>query len=110
MANFEESFRLISERKVGGGQKATASDEKVFVGKVDPWLGVKIRTRIKLNEPRESFYTSSNMRLRDSKVGQSGHHIHVEVFGLVELHDLHDLRVMVAEADAHNRSVVVVLK
>ncbi|GGE01804.1 hypothetical protein GCM10011390_20810 [Aureimonas endophytica] len=35
----------------------------------------------RLKEPNESFYTSSNHRLRDSHVGRSGHWVDIEVFG-----------------------------
>jgi hypothetical protein len=34
-----------------------------------------------LIEPRESFYTISNHRLRDSYVGRSGHWVDIEVAG-----------------------------
>ena len=36
-------------------------------------------SRVRLIDPNESFYTSSNHRLRDSHVGRAGHWVDIEV-------------------------------
>ena len=38
-------------------------------------------SRVRLIDPNESFYTSSNHRLRDSHVGRAGHWVDIEVRG-----------------------------
>lgn len=79
-ASFDEAFRQIGHVKVGGGPKATEADRFTFVGNVGSGL-VFLTSRVRLIEPRESYYTPSNMRLRDSFVGRGGHWVDIEVRG-----------------------------
>jgi hypothetical protein len=71
-------FQAVARRKVNGGPKATASDEITWAGlwRERRWLLV---SRPRLNNPLESFVTSSGHRLRDSWVGSSGHWIDLVV-------------------------------
>jgi hypothetical protein len=78
--SFKEAFRQIGQRKVGGGPKTTAADEFLWCGNLGHGL-LFLRSRIRLIDPNESFYTSSNHRLRDSHVGRAGHWIDIEVIG-----------------------------
>lgn len=55
-ATFDESFRQIGSRMVGGGPKATEADEFTFVGNIGSGL-VFLISRVRLIEPHESFYT-----------------------------------------------------
>lgn len=77
---FGEAFRQIGRRTVGGGPKTVGADEHLFCG--NPGLGIVfLNSRVRLIEPKESFYTSSNYRLRDSHVGRSGHWVDIAVLG-----------------------------
>jgi hypothetical protein len=79
-ASFDAAFRQIGRKKVGGGPKSTESDEFLFCGNLG--LGILFLTsRVRLIEPNESFYTSSNHRLRDSHVGRAGHWVEITVRG-----------------------------
>jgi hypothetical protein len=79
-ATFDEAFRLMSRKKVGGGPKTTAADEFLFCGNLGSGL-IYLRSRVRLREPNESFYTGSNHRLRDSFVGSGGHWVDIEILG-----------------------------
>jgi hypothetical protein len=79
-ATFDQAFRQIGGRKVGGGQKTTAADEYLFCGDLGSGR-IYLRPRVRLIDPRESFYTCSNHRLRDSHVGSGGHWVDIEVLG-----------------------------
>lgn len=79
-ASFKEAFRQIGQKKVGGGPKTTSADEFLFCGNLGGGL-LFLRSRVRLIDPNESFYTCSNHRLRDSYVGRSGHWIDIEVIG-----------------------------
>ncbi|GAA4134685.1 hypothetical protein GCM10023067_59970 [Aminobacter aganoensis] len=103
-ANFDEAFRQIGQRKVGGGPKTTSADEFLFCGNLGSGI-LFLRTRVRLNDPHESFYTSSNHRLRDSHVGRSGHWIDLEVRGDCTDDELELIRCLAQEADT--RPVVV---
>ncbi len=70
-ARFDEAFRQIGRKPVGGGPKTTPADETLFCGNLGSGL-LFLTSRVSLIDPNESFYTSSNMRLRDSHVGRSG--------------------------------------
>lgn len=61
-----------------------------------------LRTRVRLNDPHESFYTSSSHRLRDSR---AGHRIDLEVRGDCSDAELELIRRLAQEADT--RPVVV---
>jgi hypothetical protein len=74
-------FRRIGARKVGGGPKCTGADEFIFVGNLGRGI-LFLSSRVRLIEPHESFYTSSNHRLRDSHVGRSGHWVDIQVHGI----------------------------
>jgi len=78
---FDEAFRRIGQRRVGGGPKTTEADEFTFIGNLGDGI-VFLTSRVRLIDPNESFYTSSNHRLRDSHVGRSGHWIDIQVCGL----------------------------
>jgi hypothetical protein len=86
-ASFKEAFRQIGGKKVGGGPKTTAADEFLWCGNLGRGL-LFLQSRVRLIEPNESFYTSSNHRLRDSYVGRSGHWVDVEVMGECSDEDL----------------------
>lgn len=103
-ATFNEAFRRIGARKIGGGPKTTAADEFIFCGNLGSGI-LFLTTRVRLIEPLESFYTSSNHRLRDSHVGRSGHWVDISVRGDCSDDDL-DLIKRLAQ-DADTRPVIV---
>ncbi|WP_279483571.1 hypothetical protein [Aureimonas sp. SK2] len=84
---FDEAFRQIGHTKVGGGPKTIGADRRTFCGNLGSGL-LFLESTVRLVEPNESFYTSSNHRLRDSHVGRSGHWIDIEVFGKASDEDL----------------------
>jgi hypothetical protein len=91
--SFDAAFRRIGARKVGGGPKlalgpangrtrgSTGADEFTFAGNLGSGI-LFLTSRVRLIEPNESFYTSSNHRLRDSHVACSGHWVDIQVHGL----------------------------
>lgn len=79
-ATFDEAFRQIGRRQVGGGPKTTPADELLFCGNLGSGI-IFLTSRVRLIDPNESFYTSSNHRLRDSHVGRAGHWVNIEVRG-----------------------------
>ncbi len=86
-ATFGEAFRQIGQRTVCGGPKTTGADERLFCGNLGSGI-LFLTSRVRLCEPNESFYTSSNHRLRDSHVGRSGHWVDIEVRGTCPDEDL----------------------
>jgi hypothetical protein len=48
---FDEAFRQIGHRKIGGGPKATPADEFLFYGNLGSGI-LFLRTRVRLNDPR----------------------------------------------------------
>lgn len=54
---------------------------------------------MRLNDPHESFYTSSSHRLRDSHVGRAGHWIDLEVRGNCSDVELELIRRLAQDAD-----------
>lgn len=79
-ATFEEAFRKVGERKIGGAYKTNAADEFTWCGNLGSGLLI-LTSRVRLNEPLESFVTSSAHRLRDSHVGRFGHWVEIIVRG-----------------------------
>ena len=79
-ATFDAAFRQIGKREIGGGPKTVPADELIFCGNLGAGI-VFLTSRVRLVEPHESFYTSSNHRLRDSHVGRAGHWVDLEVRG-----------------------------
>ncbi|HQS08167.1 hypothetical protein [Reyranella sp.] len=79
-SSFDAAFRQIGQRKVGGGPKTTEADELLFCGNLGSGI-LFLRSRVRLIERHESFYTSSGHRLRDSKVGSGGHFVEIEITG-----------------------------
>jgi hypothetical protein len=79
-ATFDDAFRQIGKRQIGGGPKTVPADELIFCGNLGAGI-VFLTSRVRLVEPHESFYTSSNHRLRDSHVGRAGHWIDLAVRG-----------------------------
>jgi hypothetical protein len=78
---FEDVFTKIKDEKKGRPQtyaKTTQADERTWAGLIDG-KKVVVRTRPRTITEGESFLTPGNMRLRDSKVGQGGHFVDVEV-------------------------------
>ena len=75
---FDEAFKQIGQAKVGGGPKTLPADRFTFIGNLGNGLLILTST-VRLIEPNESFYTPSNMRLRDSFVGRSGHFVDIEI-------------------------------
>lgn len=103
-ASFDAAFRQIGHRKVGGGPKTTPADEFLFCGNLGSGI-LFLRTRVRLNDPHESYYTSSGHRLRDSHVGRAGHWIDLEVRGDCSDAELDLIRHLAQEADT--RPVIV---
>jgi hypothetical protein len=95
---FDEAFRQIGHRKIGGGPKATPADEFLFCGNLGSGI-LFLRTRVRLNDPHESYYTSSSHRLRDSHVGRAGHWIDLEVRGDCSEFELELIRRLAQAAD-----------
>lgn len=79
-ATFDEAFREIGRRTVGGGPKVTGADEITFIGNLGRGP-VFLISRVRLNDPHESFYTCAPHRLRASKVGEAGHWVEIRVLG-----------------------------
>ena len=103
-SSFDAAFRQIGQRKIGGGPKTTEADELLFCGNLGSGL-LFLRSRVRLIERHESFYTSSNHRLRDSKVGSGGHYVEIEVTGECPDADLATIQRIAQAADT--RPVVV---
>jgi hypothetical protein len=101
---FDEAFRKLGARKVGGGPKTTAADEFLFCGNLGAGM-LFLRSRVRLIDPNESFYTCSNHRLRDSHVGRAGHWVEIEVRGACSDDDLAVIQRLARDADT--RPVVI---
>ncbi|HZU91402.1 MAG TPA: hypothetical protein VE993_19275 [Stellaceae bacterium] len=102
--SFDEAFRCIGRRRVGGGYKTIEHDEMTFVSNLGDGV-IFLISRVRLINPNESFYTHANHRIRDSHVGQSGHWIDIAVHGSCSDDELELIRRLAQEAD--NRPVVV---
>ncbi|EXL04898.1 hypothetical protein [Aquamicrobium defluvii] len=96
---FDQAFRQIGHRKIGGGPKTTPADEFLFCGNLGTGI-LFLRTRVRLNNPHESYYTSSSHRLRDSHVGRAGHWIDLEVRGDCSDTELELIRRLAQAADS----------
>ncbi|MBB3811648.1 hypothetical protein FHS81_003764 [Pseudochelatococcus contaminans] len=103
-ATFDEAFRQIGRKQVGGGPKTTPADELLFCGNLGSGI-IFLTTRVRLIDPNESFYTSSSHRLRDSHVGRSGHWVEIEVRGDCSMAELALIERLAKAADT--RPVVV---
>ena len=101
---FDEAFRQIGRRQVGGGPKTTPADELLFCGNLGSGI-LFLTSRVRLVDPNESFYTSSNHRLRDSHVGRAGHWVDIAVLGECSDADLALIQCLAQGADT--RPVVV---
>ena len=101
---FDEAFRQIGGRKVGGGPKTTPADELMFCGNLGSSFLILV-SRVRLIDPNESFYTSSNHRLRDSHVGRAGHWVDIEVRGDCSVAELALIERLARAADT--RPIVV---
>lgn len=99
--SFDEAFRQIGHAKVGGGPKTIPADKFTFCGNIGSGFLILV-SQVRLNEPNESFYTSSNHRLRDSHVGRSGHWVDIEVFGRASDEDLATIERLAQMADTRN--------
>jgi hypothetical protein len=95
---FDEAFRRIGHRQVGGGPKTTEADEFTFIGNLGSGL-LLLTSRARLIDPHESFYTSSNHRLRDSHVGRAGHWVDIQLHGLCTDADLAVIGQLAQSAD-----------
>jgi len=103
-ATFEEAFRQIGRKSVGGGPKRTPADELLFCGNLGSGI-IFLTSRVRLIDRSESFYTSSNHRVRDSHVGRAGHWVDIEVRGDCSETDLSLIRRLAQAADT--RPVIV---
>jgi hypothetical protein len=103
-ATFDQAFRQIGARKVGGGPKTTEADEFLFCGDLGTGL-IYLRSRVRLIDPRESVYTCSNHRLRDSYVGSGGHWVDIEVLGTCSDDELALIERLARAADTRPVSV-----
>lgn len=97
-ARFDEAFRQIGRKQIGGGPKTTPADEFLFCGNLGSGL-IFLTSRVRLIDPNESFYTPSNMRLRDSYVGRGGHWVEIEVRGPCSETDLVVIERLAREVD-----------
>lgn len=97
-ARFDEAFRQIGRKQVGGGPKTTSADQLLFCGNLGSGI-LFLTSRVRLIEPNESFYTPSNMRLRDSHVGRAGHWVDIEVAGACSDEELALIDRLAREAD-----------
>jgi hypothetical protein len=79
-ASFKEVFRKVGQRKIGGAYKTNPADEFTWCGNLGSSLLI-LTSRVRLNEPLESFVTSSAHRLRESHVGRFGHWVEIVVHG-----------------------------
>lgn len=100
-ASFDEAFRQIGRAKVGGGPKTIPADKFTFCGNIGSGFLI-LTSQVRLNEPNESFYTSSNHRLRDSHVGRGGHWVDIEVFGKASDEDLATIQRLAQMADTRS--------
>lgn len=103
-ATFDEAFRQIGRKQAGGGPKTTPADELLFCGNLGSGI-LFLTSRVRLIDPNESFYTSSNHRLRDSHVRRAGHWVEIEVRGECSDTDLSLIEQLAQAADT--RPVVV---
>ena len=103
-ATFEEAFRKVGQRKIGGAYKTNAADEFTWCGNLGSGLLI-LTSRVRLNEPMESFVTSSAHRLRDSHVGRFGHWVEIIVRG--ECSDMEFTLIRRLAQSADTRRVVV---
>lgn len=99
---FDEAFRQIGRKPVGGGPKTTPAGELLFCGNLGSGI-LFLTSRVRLIDPNESFYTSSNHRLRDSHVGRAGHWVDIEVRGDCSDADL----ALIERLAQHTRPVLV---
>ncbi|WGF91002.1 hypothetical protein [Marinivivus vitaminiproducens] len=97
-ATFDQAFKQIGQRRVGGGPKTTGADELLFVGNLGTGI-LFLRSRVRLSDPRESFLTSSNHRLRDSHVGRAGHWVDIVVAGACDDAQLAQIEALAQAAD-----------
>lgn len=95
---FNEAFRQVGHAKIGGGPKTIPADKFTFCGNIGSGL-LFLTSQVRLIEPNESFYTSSNHRLRDSHVGRSGHWVDIEVSGPATDEDLSTIERLAQMAD-----------
>jgi hypothetical protein len=103
-ATFDEAFRQIGRKQVGGGTKTTTADERLFCGNLGSGI-VFLTSRVRLTDANESFYTSSNHRLRDAHADRAGHWVEIEVRGECSEMDLSLIEQLAQAADT--RPVVV---
>lgn len=100
---FEKSFQLVGSRQVGGGSRTTPADETTWSGRFegkDARLRITPRTMIE----GESYLTSGNQRLRDTKLGEGGYFLDVEI-RQGEFTDAEKLRLaqVIAQSDSLGR-------
>jgi hypothetical protein len=101
---FDEAFRQIGRRTVVGGPSTTPADELLFCGNLG-FGTLFLTSRVKLIDPNQSCYTSSNRGRRDSHVGRADHGVDIEVRGVCREADLALIERLASEAD--ERPVVV---
>lgn len=77
-AGFLDCFVETARRLVGGGPKTTPATQLEWRGHL-AGVAMRLRSTVRLREPSEHFLTPSNMRLRHSHVGRSGHFVDIEV-------------------------------
>lgn len=96
--SFDEAFREIGRVTIGGGPKTIGADRITFCGNLGSGFLILV-SQVRLVEPNESVYTSSNHRLRDSHVGRAGHWVDIEVFGRAGDADLATIERLAQVAD-----------
>lgn len=103
-ATFNEAFRQIGRKLVGGGPDTSPTDELLFCGNLGSGI-LFLTSRARLLGQNESFYTSSHHRLRDFDVARSDHWVEIDVRGECSESDL-SLIEQLAQA-ANTRPVIV---
>jgi len=103
-ATFNEAFRQIGRKLVGGGPDTSPTDELLFCGNLGSGI-LFLTSRVRLIGQNESFDTSSHHRLRDSHVGRAGYWVDIEVRGGCSQTDLSLIKQLAQAADT--RPVVV---
>ena len=97
-ATFGEAFRQIGRKQVGGDPKTAPADEFLFCGNLGSGI-IFLTSRVRLVEPNESVYTSSNHRLGSSHAGRSGHWVDIQVRGECTDADLATIERLAQAAD-----------
>lgn len=103
-AGFDDVFKMVSRRKVGGGGKTTPGDEFTFSGTLDG-QALELRSRVRTQKENASFYTPSNARIHYGMTGRvvaDDQFVDIEVRAKEPVSDatLHKIAAMAQKVDA----------